>query len=123
MENTASETVHPLDNILNSVTVDNGNLMDDLDPFSQTSDNTTTTSNIIVQPSDVNPATLNDDVFGPHGTSLTTDLDSNEKNKTAVDENIDTLENKEASALSDSPLTKIPRVSKYQVYKYVPPIF
>ena len=113
MENTASDTVHPLDNILNSVTVDNGNLMDDLDPFSQTSDNTSTTSNINVQPSEVNPATLNDDVFGPHDTSLTTDLDSNEQNKTAVDEKIDTLENEKASGLSDSSITKTPRVSTY----------
>ena len=113
MENTASETVHPLDNILNSVTVDNGNLMDDLDPFSQTSDNIATESNISLQPSEVNPATLNDDVFGPHDTSLTTDLDSNEQNRTSVDENIDTLENEKASGLSVSSLTKTPRVSKF----------
>ena len=113
MENTASETVHPLDNILNSVTVDNGNLMDDLDPFSQTSDNIATESNISLQPSEVNPATLNDDVFGPHDTSLTTDLDSNEQNRTSVDENIDTLKNEKASGLSVSSLTKTPRVSKY----------
>ena len=84
MENTASETVHPLDNILNSVSVDNGNLMDDLDPLGKTSDNTATESNISVQPSEVNPATLNDDVFGPHDTSLTADLDSNEQNKNVL---------------------------------------
>ena len=113
MESTASETVHPLDNILNSVTVDNGNLMDDLDPFSQTSDNIATESNISLQPSEVNPATLNDDVFGPHDTSLTTDLDSNEQNKTAVNENINPMENEKASGLSNSSLTKPPRVSRY----------
>ena len=112
MENTASETVHPLDNILNSVSVDNGNLMDDLDPLGTTSDNTATESNVSVQPSEVNPATLNDDVFGPHDTSLTTDLDSNEQNKTVENENINPMENEKASGLSDSSLTKTPRVCK-----------
>ena len=122
MENNASETVHPLDNILNSVTVDNGSLMDDLDPFNQTSGTSTNESSNMLQPTEVNPETFNnDDVFGPLNPISATDQESNGEKAEAVVETNNTTELEQSNVINDSSATKTQRVCKLSfIYLHQP---
>ena len=113
MENNTSETVHPLDNILNSVTVDNGGLMDDLDPFNQTSGTSANESSNLLQPTEVNPETFNnDDLFGPPEPISAADKESNGENAEAGVETNKTTELEQPNVINDNSSTKAQRVCK-----------
>ena len=120
MENSASETVHPLDNILNSVTVEHGNLMDDFDPINQTIVTNPTESNNVLQPSEVNPQTLNDDVFGPHDAFSATDIVPNTINEAENFETTHSMESEQPDMTNDNSAMKVQRVRKRFFIQYLP---
>ena len=112
MENSASETVHPLDNILKSVTVDDGNLMDDFDPINPAIVTTPTESNNVLQPSQVNPQTLNDDVFGPHDAFSATDIVPKTINEADNVETTHSIASEQPNMTNDTSAVKVQRVRK-----------
>ena len=119
MDNSASETEHPLDNILNAVTVDHGNLMDDFDPINQPIATPTTQSNNVLQPSEVNPQTLNDDVFGPPDAFSATDLDPMNINEATNVATKPSMENDQPNMTNDSSSTKVQRVCQGFLISYL----